>query len=470
MGKYSKEKANDVIDVVMGLRHTKDPWAGQLFNLKPWQEVWLRDIFGTLNSDLTRQYRTAYIEIPRKNGKSELAAAIVMYLLFWEGERGGEIYSAGADVKQASIVFDIVVAMIRQDSFYLDKCRIYESTKLIKVPELNAKYQALSAEHATKHGFNASAIIFDELHAQPNRELWDVLQTSGGTRRQPLTVAITTAGFDRLSICWELHSYAKQIKESILEDKTFYPVIYSAPEDADWTDENVWRECNPALEDFRDINEMREKCEKAKNLPAFENTFRRLYLNQWTTQETRFIPMAEWDACDGKVDKEALRGKDFYAGLDLASSIDIAALVLVHGNLEDGYDVIPFFWIPQDGMVERIRRDRVPYDVWEKQGLIKVTSGNQIDYSIIESDISKLQDIYEIREIAFDRAGAVQISQDLTREGFTMIPFGQGFMSMGGPTRELLAHILNHKIHHGNNPVLRWMADNTIVKLDPIIR
>jgi phage terminase large subunit-like protein len=163
-------KADDVIEVVKALHHTKDPWAGHLFNLKPWQEKWLGDIFGTFNPDGTRQYRTAYIEIPRKNGKSELAAAIVMYLLFWEGERGGEIYSAAADRDQASIVFGIVVSMIRQDPFYLEKCRIYESTKTVKVPELNAKYQALSAEHATKHGFNASAIIFDELHVQPNRE------------------------------------------------------------------------------------------------------------------------------------------------------------------------------------------------------------------------------------------------------------------------------------------------------------
>jgi phage terminase large subunit-like protein len=212
---------------------------------------------------------------------------------------------------------------------------------------------------------------------------------------------------------------------------------------------------------------MREKCEKAKNLPAFENTFRRLYLNQWTAQETRFIPINEWDACDEKVDKDVLRGKEFYAGLDLASSIDIAALVLVHGNLEDGYDVIPYFWIPEDGMQERIRRDRVPYDVWERQGFLKATSGNQIDYMVIENDIRSLQSIYELREIAFDRWGAVQISQDLTEMGFTMVPFGQGFASMAAPTRDLLAHVLNRKIRHNNHPILRWMCDNLVVKQDP---
>ena len=467
MGTYDKAEADRIISHIKSLHHTKDPWAGKPFNLKPWQEDWIREIFGTRNENGLRQYRTTYFEIPRKNGKSELAAAIAMMMLFWDHELGAEIYSAAADKDQAGIVFGIVVAMIRQDKFYLDRCKIYESTKTIKVLETNSTYKALSAEHATKHGFNASCIIFDELHAQPNRDLWDVLTTSVGTRRQPLVVAITTAGFDKNSICWEQHEYARKVKEGVINDPTFYPVLYFAPEDADWTDEGVWQKCNPALGDFRNIDEMRAACKKALEVPAYENTFRRLYLNQWTAQESRYISIRKWDECAGQVDRGVLSGRQCYAGMDLASSIDIASVVLVFGDKYSGYDVLPFFWIPADTVREKSRQDQAPYEQWVQEGLVLTTPGNQIDLKFIEQFIDNMQNTYDIQEIAYDRWGALQISTNLAEKGFTVVPFGQGFASMAAPTGELLSLVLGQKIRHGGNPVLRWMCDNMTVRQDP---
>lgn len=450
------------------MRHTKGKkWAGRPFLLEPWQKKHIRNIFGTLNTDGNRQYRTVYFEVPRKNGKSELAAAIGLYLLFADDEPGAEIYSAACDTNQATIVFDIALGMVWQEPELAERCKIYESTKRIAIPEKDSFYRVLSAEHKTKHGFNAHGVIFDELHGQPNRELWDVLTTSGGTRTQPLTFAITTAGYDQNSICYEQHKYAEDILNGIAEDPTFYPVIFSAPKKADWTDEKVWHKCNPALGSFRDIREMRSLCNKAKLVPALQNTFRRLYLNQWTSQRERWLDIAIWDASAGEVYEEDLRGEIAYGGLDLASTVDIASLGLVFPDDEDCYDLLPKFWIPEDGMRERSKRDGVPYETWVEQGLITATPGNVIDYRWIRKDINEFGEKYHIKEIAFDRWGATELIQYLEDDGFTLIMFVQGFSSFAMPTKELLALTLAKRIRHGGNPVLRWMADNMVVKQDP---
>jgi phage terminase large subunit-like protein len=464
---FSKEKADRAVQFIELLKHTKGQWAGVQFNLPDWQKKIIREIFGTVKEDGSRQYRTVYIEIPRKNGKSELGAAIALYLLFGDGEKGAEIYSAAADRDQAAIVFHVASQMIRQAGALGKRSKIVDSTKRIVVPGTASYYRAISAEAATKHGYNASGIIFDELHAQPNRELWDVLTTSGGTRRQPLVVAITTAGFDRNSICWEQHLYAENVKKNIVTDPTFYPCIFSAPDEADWTDEKVWKECNPALGDFRDLDEMRSLCEKAKQTPALQNTFRRLYLCQWTQQETRWMPIESWDASAGIVEAKDLEGEICYGGLDLASTNDIAAFVLVSPDSEGCYDTLPFFWIPADNIRERCLKDRVPYDAWIDAGYIEATPGNIIDDRYIKSRIKELGKQYDIREIAYDRWGAAQIVPELEDEGFTMIPFGQGFGSMAAPTSELMKLTLARRIRHSGNPVLRWMANNMVVKQDP---
>lgn len=462
------EAADRAVSFIKLLKHTKDKWAGVPFNLMPWQEnEILRPLFGCLNKDGLRQYRTCYVEIPRKNGKSEIAAAIALYLLFADGQPGAEIYSAAADRDQASLVFNVAAQMIRQSPALLKRCKIIDSQKRIVVHKTASFYRAISSEAYSKHGFNPSGIIFDEVHAQPNRDLWDVLTTATGARSQPLTFAVTTAGYDRNSICYELHDYGQKILKRVVDDPTFLPVIYSADEDADWTDEKVWAKANPGLGSFRNIDEMRQMCKRAQETPALEMTFRRLYLNQWTNSEVRWMSMSAWDATACMVVPEDLKGRRCYAGLDLSSTTDLTALVLIF-PIDDGtYQVIPHFWIPKDTMLEKEKRDRVPYGVWVKQGLVTATDGNVIDYKSIQERLRRYRDDYDIQEIAFDRWGATKLAQDLIDDGFTMVEFGQGFASMSSPTKELMNLVLSRKLIHGGNPVLRWNADNLVVKQDP---
>jgi phage terminase large subunit-like protein len=460
------DKGERAVGFINRLRHTKGEWAGKRFGLRDWQEKVVRDIFGMLDDDGNRVVRTAYVEIPRKNGKSEIAAAIALYLLFRDGEYGAEIYCSAADRDQASLVFNVAAQMVRMEPQLFAACKIIDSQKRIVRHDKGSFLKAISAESRTKFGFNAHGIIFDELHVQPNRELWDTLTTSTGARTQPLTFAITTAGYDRNSICWELHDYARKVRDGIVDDPTFYPLLYSAPEEADWTDEEVWAECNPALGDFRDLGEMRTLCARAKETPALENTFRRLYLNQWTKQETRYIPMDKWDACASDTDLEDLGGKECYGGLDLASTTDIAAFVLVFPQGED-YHVLPHFWIPEENMAERVRRDRVDYDFWVNKGLVTATPGNVIDYKWIFQTIDEAAQRYDILEIAFDRWGATKIVQELMERGMNVVQFGQGYKSMSPPTKELLNLVLQGRLRHSGNPVLRWMADNLVVDQDP---
>jgi len=461
------EKAERVRKFISHLKHTKGKYAGKPFVLTDWQ--WndiIKPLFGTVKKDGTRQYRTAYIEIPKKNGKSELAAAVALYLLFADREPGAEIYSVAADRDQASIVFNVAAQMVRQSPVLSKRCKVIDSTKRIVVYKTASFYHAVSADVPTKHGVNPHGVIFDELHAQPNRDLWDVFTTSGGTRTQPLVFAITTAGYDRHSICWEVHEYAMKVLKGVIEDPSFFAYIRAASEKDDWTDEKVWYKANPALGDFRSIEEMRIACKRAKEVPAFQNTFRRFYLNQWVRQEERWMPLDKWDECAFEVDMDELAGLKCYAGIDLSSTTDITALVLVF-PFGDSFKVLPFFWVPEENIYERVRRDKVPYDVWVKKGYIEATEGNVIDYKAIRQKILQLSERFEIVEIAFDRWGMTQLSQDLDDEGFTMVPFGQGFASMSAPTKELMALVLSQKIHHGGNPVLRWMADNMVVKQDP---
>lgn len=466
---YSEAAADKAVNFFNRvLVHTKGKWAGVPFDLRPWQEQEIiRPLFGTLNDAGLRQYRTAYVEVPRKNGKSEVAAGVALYLLTADGEEGAEIYGAAADRDQAGIVFQVAAEMVRRSRVLSKQLRVIDSQKRIVHPRSGSFYRAIPADAAGSHGFNAHGIVFDELHTQASRELWDVLTTSTGAREQPLTFAITTAGYDRNSICWEQHEYAQKVASGVVDDPSFFAFLRFAPDAADWTDEAVWRACNPALGDFRGLEEMRTFAAKARETPALENTFRQLYLNQWVKQAVRWLALEKWDATAGRVEPAALRGRAGYGGLDLASTTDIAAWVLVFPADDGTFDVLPHFWIPEEGMRERVRRDRVPYDLWERQGFLTATPGAVIDYGAIEEHILRDRERFNIREIAFDRWGATQLSQRLDGEGFTVIPFGQGYASMSSPTKELLNKVLERKLRHGGNPVLRWMADNMVVRRDP---
>jgi phage terminase large subunit-like protein len=451
------------------LKHVKGEWAGQPFILEDWQrEEIIRPIFGwKKKADETRKYRTAYIEVPRKNGKSSLAAGIALYLLFADDEQGAEVYSAAADRDQASIVHTLAKQMV-ETSPELDKRSSVYKRSIVVVSTMSS-YKVLSADAFTKHGLNASGVVVDELHAQPTRDLVDVLVTSTGARRQPLVVMITTAGFDRESICYEYHEYARQVLEGIIEDEEFFAYIVAADKDADWQDPEVWERANPGYGVTVKAEYLENQARRATNVPAYQNTFRRLHLNQWTQQESRWLDMESWDDCGKPINRKLLEGAVCYGGLDLASTSDLASFVLcfsAESGEEENYAWLPFFWIPEENMIERARKDRVSYDAWVRDGYITATEGNVIDYGYIIRDIEAMGEVFNIREIAFDRWGAFQVSQQLEGAGFVMVGFGQGYASMSYPTKELYRIITSKRLSHGGHPVLRWMADNAVVSTD----
>ena len=465
-----EKKAQHAANFINCLKHTKGQWRGVPFDLLPWQDKIIRDIFGTVKENGYRQFNTAYIEIPKKNGKSELAAAVAILMACGDGEWGAEVYGCASDRQQASIVFDVAVDMVDQCPALRKRIKPVMSVKRLVYKPTNSFYQVLSAEAYTKHGLNVHAVVFDELHAQPNRELYDVMtKGSGDARRQPLFFLITTAGTDRNSICYEVHQKALDLLEDRKIDPTFYPVIYGIEDDADWGLEANWYRANPSLGHTIDIEKVRSAYQSAKENPAEENLFRQLRLNQWVKQSVRWMPMEKWDACDALVDMESLHGRMCYGGLDLSSTTDITAFVLVFPprNDEEKFVVLPFFWIPEENLKLRVRRDHVPYDVWQQQGYIQTTEGNVVHYGFIETFIEELNTRYHIKEIAFDRWGAVQMVQNLEGMGFTVVPFGQGYKDMSPPSKELMKLTLEKKLAHGGNPVLRWMMDNIFVRTDP---
>ncbi len=467
---YDKDSADYAVNFIECLSHTKGKWSGKPFELIDWQEQIIRDIFGTLKSNGYRQFNTAYIEIPKKMGKSELAAAVALLLCCGDGEERAEVYGCAADRQQASIVFEVAADMVRMSPALSKRVKILSATKRIVFQPTNSFYQVLSAEAYSKHGFNIHGVVFDELHTQPNRKLFDVMtKGSGDARTQPLYFLITTAGSDTKSICYETHQKAKDLLEGRKVDPTFYPVIYGADESDDWTDPKVWKKANPSLGITVGIDKVKAACESAKQNPAEENTFRQLRLNQWVKQAVRWMPMDRWDKCAFAVNEEELLGRVCYGGLDLSSSIDITAFVLVFPpeDEDDKYVVLPYFWLPEETLNIRVNRDHVPYDVWEKQEYLKTTEGNVVHYGFIEKFIESLGEKYNIREIAFDRWGAVQMVQNLEGMGFTVVPFGQGFKDMSPPTKELMKLTLEEKVAHGGHPVLRWMMDNIFIRTDP---
>lgn len=467
---YDKAKADRAVTFINNLSHTKGKWAGKRFDLLPWQEQIVRDLFGIVKEDGNRQFLTAYIEIPKKNGKSELAAAIALYLLYADNEASAEVYGAACDRNQASIVFDVAKQMVQMSRPLEKRSKIMGATKRIVNYSNAGFYQVLSAETGTKHGLNVSGLVFDEIHAQPNRHLYDVLtKGSGDAREQPLFFIITTAGTDRNSICYELHTKALDILNGRKKDTSFYPVVYGLSDEDDWNDEANWRRANPSLGHTIGIDRVREAYQQALDNPAEENVFKQLRLNMWTSSSVAWIPEHVYAKGNDPIQYESLKGRSCYAGLDLSSTSDITAFVLVFPPRfeEENYIVLPYFWLPEDTLELRCRRDHVMYDVWERQGYIKTTEGNVVHYGFIEKIIEDLSEIYHIKEIAYDRWNATQMVQNLEGMGLTMVPFGQGYKDMSPPSKELYKLMMEGKIQHGGHPVLKWMGQNVVMRQDP---
>lgn len=425
-----------------------------------------------------RRINTAYVEVPKKNGKSELGAGIALLGLLLDEEHGAEVYSAASTRDQASLVFRVAAQMVRNNPVLSSMCRIVDSTKTIYIKdEPNSFYKAISADAGIQDGINPHIVVFDELHRQRSRDLWDVFRYGSSTREQPLLFAITTAGvIGHSDICEEQHNYARRLLDGTFNDPTYYPVIYGLDEKEDWTYEGEpahddkpatgWYKANPALGDFLPIDRVRAEAKTAIELPTEQNSFRRFRLNQWVGQETRFIPMDLWKKCGEPFDISSLAGKPCWAGLDLSTTRDLTAFALIFPK-DDLLYVVAHIFLPGDHLYERSKADNVPYDLWASQGLIHITPGNQVDYAFVRKTIDDLAKLYDIQEIGFDRWNATQLVQQLMDDGLTMVPIGQGYQSMNAPTSEMLALVKDGRLRHGNNQVLSWMADCMTVKQDP---
>lgn len=467
---FDADRAKAAIDFFdLALCHIKGDKAAQPFTLEPWQEAIVGNLFGWYRPDGRRRYREAFVFVPRKNGKSLLAAGIGLYMLFVDQEQGAEIYAAAAERDQAALVFDVAKHMVLRDALLAGQAKVYQ--KSITVEDRASFFRAISADADTKHGFNAHCVIMDELHAQRNRELHDVLMTSQGARTQPLFISITTSDYEREgSICNEKYEFATRVRDGVIDDPTFLPVIYEADRDDDWTDPETWRKANPNLGVSISQEYLERECARAQEVTAYENTFKRLYLNIRTEQAVRWLQLEKWDACAGAHDwrtlRTSLRGCQAWAGMDLASKRDLSALALLfkeHGR----YQVVPFFWVPEDGARERQERDRVPYLDWIKEGLITATPGKRTDYDVIRRDVNALLKEFSFKEVALDPWNANQFGVQLSGDGFDVIEFRQGFASMNEPTKELEALIVDGTLEHGGHPILRWMASNVSVRTDP---
>lgn len=449
------------------LKHSKGEWAGQTITLEPWQQFIIWVLFGWKRADGLRRFRTAYQEIARKNGKSTVASGIGLLLFDADGEPGAEVYTAATKKDQAKITHSEATRMVKASAFLRKRIAVYKDN--LHVEKTASKFELLGRDADSLDGLNIHGCIVDELHAHKNRDLWDVLETATGARRQPLMFAITTAGYNRQSICYEQHDYTRKILDGIIQDDTFFGIIFALDDDDDWEDERNWAKANPNLGVSVKLDDLRRKAEKAKKMPSALNAFLRLHMNLWTQAETKWVNRQKWDTCGFMVDVDGLRGRICYGGLDLSSTIDITAFILVFPPQKKGdkFLILCRFWVPEAAMHERSKRDRVPYDAWVREGYMATTPGDVIDYTFIVAEILELAERYDLKEVAYDRWGASKMIQELQDVELTVVPFGQGFASMSGPMKELERLIAAGELAHGNNPVLTWMADNLVVRQDP---
>ena len=450
------------------LRHSKGQNAGKPFLLLPWQHHVLRELFGRVNPDGTRQHRVGYIELPKKQGKSTTLAGIALYMTMFDSEPGAEVYGAACDREQAGIIYREAASMVRASPALSKHLEVIDSRKTIVHKASNSFYRVLSADAFRAEGLNIHALLFDELHAQRDRRLWDALRYGGAARRQPLILSITTAGYDRKSICWEQHAYAERCIAKPETDPAFFGCIYAAPpecgSDGTWKDEKVWKKANPSLGETITVESFAADAREADASPSKLNAFLRYRLNVWTTSDVRWLSPAAWSKCSKPL-REDLASREWYAGLDLASTYDLSAFVMVSQAEDGSFDVMPYFWVPENNAAERATRDKIDYIGWIRDGHIRATDGNVTDYDVIRRDIVALSQQFNIRQVAIDRWNATQLATQLQGEGLQVVGFGQGFGSMSSPSKQLENLVLSERIRC-QSPVMDWMAGNVAVQTD----
>lgn len=461
---FDEAAAVHAIQFIQKLRHFKGrTFAGRPFILLDWQLRIITEVFGWKRPDGTRLYREVYIEAARKCGKTTLAAAVGLYLAFEDQEPGAEVYFAAYDKDQAGICYSTARIFAENLPELRDQSVFYNSTKQVLIPtNPGAVIKVLSKESSKQYGLNLHGLIFDELMTQKTREMWEALTTSTGSREQPLIFSISTAGWNRESVCYEQHQRVRNVHDGASSDPYFFGAIFTSQDDVPWDSEEAWKAGNPSLGSSVKLSVYQEACAKAKNNPPEQNSFITLLVNRWVGQQSRFLPMSDWDAC---TDEPAIEsGAVVFGGLDLSATTDLSAFVVC----SPGKPVKLRAWLfmPSDNLRERGLRDKAPYDVWVREGLITLTPGNVIDYDFIKAVILQAAEEYTLKEVVFDPYNATQFVLDLEKEGITTRPLRQGVQSISAPAKELLRLTMQHQIAHGGNPVLRWMADHCAVKAD----
>jgi phage terminase large subunit-like protein len=453
------------------LVHTKGDWARKPFIPAEWEsrEV-LTPLFGTAEwspewGRYVRRYRELYLSTGRKNGKTELCAGIVLYLLAGDGEEAAEIYGLALDKDQASLAYRAAARMVELNPVLHRYLRVANGARRIFAPATASFFAVTAGDALGALGPSPHGAYIDELLAQPNRELYDALRTGFGARSQPLLMLMTTADNDPAGFAAAERSWSERVAEDPALDRARLVVLHAVPMDADWTDESVWALANPALGDYLDPRILRAECAKAIANPAEERAFRQYRLNQQTPQSGRAVDLLAWDL--GAVAAPELTGRECYGGLDLASTTDLASYALDFPAPGGGHDVLWRAFCPSAVLRDLDRRTGGKATVWAGAGYLTVTEGNVIDYAVIKARLRADADRYDIREIAFDRWGATQLSLDLLDEGFPLFQMGQGYASMSAPTREFLRLVAAGLYRHGGNPLARWQAGNLITRSDP---
>ena len=460
---FDKKAAMRAIHFIEKLKHTKGEWAGQRFRLEPWQQFVLWNIFGWKNADGTRRFRYAYIEIARKNGKTALSAGIGLYMLFADGESRPEVYSAATVKDQAKICFSDAVEIVKATDLknYLTPYRnsiVYELK--------GGTMKPLSSDYGTHDGLNPSCGIIDEFHAHKDSGMFDVIKSAFGARRQPLMFVITTAGFNKSGACYAYRENVIKVLRGVNEDDSLFGIIYTLDDKSEWDDPKMWIKANPNLGVSLSADYLADQVKDAKNRPEAVRNVMTKNVDLWVDAERTWILDDAWQKCIGTTAPADLKGCACWGGLDLSNVSDITAYVLLfHEN--DRFQLLPHFWIPEEKILEKIRKENINYDKWVAEGYVTVTPGNVIDYDFVKADILRIVADYDLRTSAYDRWNSSQTIIDLQNEGMECNPFGQGYGSMSAPTKEFEKLVLTGKIEHFGNPVLRWMLASTLVKTDP---
>jgi phage terminase large subunit-like protein len=452
------------------LHHASGEWAGQSFDLLPWQrDELILPLFGWLRADGTRRFRRGGVWIPKKNGKTTLASGICMYMLVGDGEPGAQVFSSANDKNQAAYIYRDMAAHVRQSPDLQAILDLVDSKKRINYVQQNAVYEALSADVPTKEGLNIHALIVDELHSIRDRAQWSTLAYGGASRRQPLLLSISTAGiYDPASIGWEQYQYAKGVANGTIEDWSFFSLIYEADPKADWRQPAVWKAANPSFDITAKAAQFAEECKEAQESPAKQNDFLRYRCNIWVQQNTRAIDLRVWDENDKHpIDEDD--GRAWYGGLDLGGSADMSAWVMVARCADDpeGVDVRGRFWLPEETLHGKHPNAGL-YQQWARAGHLWLTPGTVTDERFIQKQIEDDARAMHLVDGNIDRAfQGMRLAVELAEAGIELAAFGQGFLSMAAPTKKFLDLVTGRRLHHGGHPILRWMADNVVLRKDP---